>query len=337
VGELERQTYKVPALRGGASKVIEEEYSEPPRGALRQPDGAYTAVMADGSTYRWSQRPDGSWRKPERVGAGRATALEQVRAAVPLGRSIPGADDSMLEGADQKTKNARKNERKKELRREKAEAKEADRVANAPTLSEVLAAAQPRISPPEPEVSSPEKNGTAAESPPSEGRLSRGGDSNKSVPLELTREPPSNAELLGDGTYSLTLEDGSTVRWTKRPDGTWRKPERTRAGFVGELEQKKYKCPGLHQEERLKAVLDDEEELEAALTKLRIGDEEKQVTAGGEVQSEANHKKKLEKKLRQIAELEEKRAQGQELLPEQLAKLAAKAEVEAELAAFSFQ
>jgi len=33
------------------------------------------------------------------------------------------------------------------------------------------------------------------------------------------------------------------VRWTKRPDGSWRKPERTRAGWVGDLERQKYTPP----------------------------------------------------------------------------------------------
>ena len=35
-------------------------------------------------------------------------------------------------------------------------------------------------------------------------------------------------------------QDGATIRWTKRPDGSWRRPEHRRAGWVGELEQAKY-------------------------------------------------------------------------------------------------
>merc|ERR1712216_781475 len=62
-------------------------------------------------------------------------------------------------------------------------------------------------------------------------------------PVHIPDEPPDEAEELPDGTFSLELPDESTVRWTKRPDGTRRKPERTRKGFVGDLEEKKYVPP----------------------------------------------------------------------------------------------
>lgn len=39
-------------------------------------------------------------------------------------------------------------------------------------------------------------------------------------------EPPQEAEAQADGSYLLVLEDGSSLRWTRRPDGSWRKPER---------------------------------------------------------------------------------------------------------------
>eukprot|EP00927_Polykrikos_kofoidii_P046568 TRINITY_DN40768_c0_g2_i1.p1 TRINITY_DN40768_c0_g2~~TRINITY_DN40768_c0_g2_i1.p1 ORF type:complete len:311 (+),score=52.26 TRINITY_DN40768_c0_g2_i1:106-1038(+) len=55
--------------------------------------------------------------------------------------------------------------------------------------------------------------------------------------------PLAEAILQGDGTYTLELRDGSSLRWTRRPDGTWRKPERKRAGWVGDLEQEKYVPP----------------------------------------------------------------------------------------------
>lgn len=56
-------------------------------------------------------------------------------------------------------------------------------------------------------------------------------------------EPPPEAVKQPDGTYVLSHADGSTSRFTKRPDGSWRKPERVRAGYVGDLEQEKY-VPG---------------------------------------------------------------------------------------------
>jgi len=62
---------------------------------------------------------------------------------------------------------------------------------------------------------------------------------------ELTARvgPPEEAEAQPDGTFTLQLEDESEMKWSKRPDGTWRKPERRRAGWVGDLEQTKYTIP----------------------------------------------------------------------------------------------
>lgn len=48
----------------------------------------------------------------------------------------------------------------------------------------------------------------------------------------------------------MELEDGSTARWTQRPDGTWRKPERKRASWVGELERPKYVPPARRGQEQ---------------------------------------------------------------------------------------
>jgi hypothetical protein len=56
--------------------------------------------------------------------------------------------------------------------------------------------------------------------------------------------PPAEAVKQPDGSHVLTLDDGSTMRWTRRHDGTWRKPEHKKAGYVGELEQQKYVVRG---------------------------------------------------------------------------------------------
>ncbi|CAK9079257.1 G patch domain-containing protein 4 [Durusdinium trenchii] len=61
--------------------------------------------------------------------------------------------------------------------------------------------------------------------------------------LICLREPPSDALEQADGTFQMTLDDGATITWTRRPDGTWRRPEHRRAGWVGELEQAKYTPP----------------------------------------------------------------------------------------------
>lgn len=53
-------------------------------------------------------------------------------------------------------------------------------------------------------------------------------------PEVLEGGPPPDAVVQPDGSFLHELADGSSVRWTQRPDGSWRKPERTRAGWAGE-------------------------------------------------------------------------------------------------------
>lgn len=55
--------------------------------------------------------------------------------------------------------------------------------------------------------------------------------------------PPIDAKKQPDASYVLELEDKSTLRWTRRPNGTWRKAEHKKAGWVGELEREKYVIP----------------------------------------------------------------------------------------------
>jgi len=59
----------------------------------------------------------------------------------------------------------------------------------------------------------------------------------------LPAEPPPEAVLQEDGSYVQEHEGGVIVRWTQRPDGTWRKPERKRQGWIGALEQTRYVAP----------------------------------------------------------------------------------------------
>jgi len=44
-------------------------------------------------------------------------------------------------------------------------------------------------------------------------------------------EPSPEAVQQADGSFVLTNSDGSTLRWTQRPNGDWRKPEHKRAGW----------------------------------------------------------------------------------------------------------
>lgn len=60
-----------------------------------------------------------------------------------------------------------------------------------------------------------------------------------------TEGPPPEAVPQPDGGFLVELPDGSTLRWgPKRPDGTWRRPERRKAGWVGDLERNRYSPPG---------------------------------------------------------------------------------------------
>eukprot|EP00929_Paragymnodinium_shiwhaense_P111876 TRINITY_DN80160_c0_g1_i1.p1 TRINITY_DN80160_c0_g1~~TRINITY_DN80160_c0_g1_i1.p1 ORF type:complete len:343 (-),score=94.02 TRINITY_DN80160_c0_g1_i1:111-1139(-) len=43
--------------------------------------------------------------------------------------------------------------------------------------------------------------------------------------------PPPEAVEKSDGSFVQELPDGSTLRWTKRPDGTWRRPEHQKCGW----------------------------------------------------------------------------------------------------------
>jgi len=165
------------------------------------------------------------------------------------------------------------------------------------------------------------------------------------------------------------------VRWTRRPDGTWRRPERKRAGWVGDLEQKKYVSPGAAEAERLReqegysrgqvripglapAAADAQAALEAKgnkrnerkkeIRKEKAESREAERVAGavsihqpqaaGELdkqkeQQKTSNPKAIEKKLRQIVELEERQARGDTLNEDQISKIQSKESLEAELRA----
>jgi len=55
--------------------------------------------------------------------------------------------------------------------------------------------------------------------------------------------PPREATEQPDGSFVIEREDGETLRWTKRRDGSWRNVERKRAGWVGDLELEAYAPP----------------------------------------------------------------------------------------------
>lgn len=62
-----------------ASAETEPVEGAPPLDAVQQADGSFVQERPDGSTLRWTKRPDGSWRKPERARSG-TTALSAATA-----------------------------------------------------------------------------------------------------------------------------------------------------------------------------------------------------------------------------------------------------------------
>jgi uncharacterized protein with WD repeat len=168
----------------------------------------------------------------------------------------------------------------------------------------------------------------------------------------------------------LQKEDGSTMRWTRRPDGTWRKPEHTRAGWVGDLEQTKYVSKGAQFEQQRQAQMQaqvgripgappeasqpegnksktsqkNEQKKEKRKEKAEENDNARlQKLAGETVDNNSadmaqdgaggKNEKAIRKKIRQIEDLEAKQKQGEVLNDDQLAKLAARKTLEAELKA----
>lgn len=196
-------------------------------------------------------------------------------------------------------------------------------------------------------------------------------------------EPPREAVKQSDGSYISQNGDGTTNRHTRRPDGTWRKPERTRAGFVGELEQTKYVSKGAAIEDQRQAQMMKElgrvpgappgapagsgaasatadatqaskrnerkkekrqekqaEQEEARVAGYPAGKAEPPRKAEAVTEKEtspeesaAKNEKAIRKKLRQLAELEDKQSQGEVLNEDQQAKVANKASLEDELKA----
>jgi len=137
----------------------------PPKEAELQTDGSYLQTLDDGSSLRWTQRPDGSWRKPEHRRAAATSVRQQL----------------------------------------------------SPALKHVDSSAAP----------SSEASKSAA----------------NPYPMGFPVEPPEEAVEQADGSYLLELLSGATLRWTMRPDGSWRKPEHKREGWVGDLELEKYQPP----------------------------------------------------------------------------------------------
>lgn len=182
--------------------------AEPPQGALPRPDGSRVQLHGESTLVRWTCRGNGSWRKPE---------------LFPL-------DQDQLKAFHEQVRRHEEEMEKERLRKEEEE-REAQEAARR-KRAEKLAAA--------PAAVAAQKAAAAAAAA---GNAAETVEPSRLAELLALREPPEDSSPQQDGSFQLALEDGATIRWTKRPDGTWRKPEHRRAGWVGDLEQEKYVPP----------------------------------------------------------------------------------------------
>jgi hypothetical protein len=200
------------AIRAAVAERVRELSAKgaPPEDAQAQADGSFWLTLQDGSTLRWSQRKDGTWRRPERLAPGLRPKL-LMQAVVTDCTEKPR--QNFYESASFL-----------------AEDRQRPVVQSS---GEQLAPSMPVTTPPS---ASPRDSREAQLEVAMRVR---------SLVAELSAlgRPSDAAEQQDDGSFLMTLEDQSTLRWTERPNGTWRKPEHKKAGWIGELEQVKYTPP----------------------------------------------------------------------------------------------
>eukprot|EP00913_Durusdinium_trenchii_P025447 g23889.t2 len=181
--------------------------SSPPEEALARSDGSRLQLLEDQTLLRWTQRSNGSWRKPE----------------------IWPVDKDQLEWltweiSQQQAELAEKRAAKEE----EARRRRAEKLASAPAaLAAAKDGARDERGSSWPDLENQLQCGRAA-------KAGAGADVDVSERLKeliCLREPPSDALEQADGTFQMTLDDGATITWTRRPDGTWRRPEHRRAGW----------------------------------------------------------------------------------------------------------
>jgi len=207
----------------------------------------------------------------------------------------------MQEGEEefQATKASRRNERKKEQRREKAEQQEATPVE--------VAAAPAQAAPVQKKVAPKEKK------PPTEEK--EGGARQRAVEKKLRQI----ADLEAKQAQGEELNEDQCAKVGAKKD------------LEAELKSLISGIPreAPVQEAAPKAAVAAPAVVEQAKTAVEVV-EEKAVEEPPKAEAPKS-KKAIEKKLRQIAELEEKQAKGEELNPDQLSKLGQKKELQREL------
>merc|ERR1719413_38348 len=67
--QLESASGEPEEFAGGNGTEAGGDQGGPPEEAKLQDDGSYVQVCADGYSLRWTQRADGTWRKPEKMRA----------------------------------------------------------------------------------------------------------------------------------------------------------------------------------------------------------------------------------------------------------------------------
>lgn len=233
------RTASVAAVAARVRQLSEQR--GPPPEAHRQVDGSFVLAMEDGSTLRWASRPDGTFRLPERTKAGHSLY------AVPFNPSpySPSTCTPEVHAA-----------RDDDGRNSSLCRRTVSKGSAVGSQGDAAAAKIERM-----------KGRAALARAQAELRVAM---AERTEQLIAAGEPCQDAEEQPDGSFLVSLEDRSTLRWTRRPNGSWRKPEHKKAGWVGDLEQERYLAPAL------KALKDREGQVHSR----RLGDLEREPCRG---------------------------------------------------------
>lgn len=283
--------------------------NQPPRDAVRQPDGSFLKSLEDGSTMRWTRRPDGTWRKPEHKRAGWTGSLEQ-RKYVPKGLDAEQAYRAELKAhycrdvVKPGTAKEKRYERRKLLRRERAELK-LQEAYQLQEVGEVL-------------VEVPECWESRSESPNSvEGQSCLVAERSERQAVGQALKDDQLAMFVLDSKAKLELPVGDTVSGAVQDALQAPSHPRVPARAVN-----RFCLKHPNNEERIMQPPTPAGQLEVQMAQMSLNAPRIEPTT--QVATGIQSRRALEKKLRQIAELEAKQARGEMLNSDQLAKLTSK-------------